>query len=217
MFLTLQDVSEMLQVPERTIRRWVEQADLPAREVNGGMHFNRLQLIEWASLHARELPPRIVASLAASSRAELPCLADSLRRGGVQTVRATDRVGLLRQVAAALPLPDDFDREGLTQVLLSRESLRATALGDGIALPHPRAPIVLPSDEPIASLLYLDPPLDLPTPDGQPITALFVLLSPTVRLHLQMLAQLSVGLSNPAFRAAVQRRASLAELIALLG
>jgi PTS system nitrogen regulatory IIA component len=215
-YLTLQDVSTLLEVPERTIRRWVEQGDLPAREVNGAIHFNRLQLIEWATLHARELPAHSVAKLAARSPEDLPPLNAALQRGGVHSITAPDRAALLRAVAAALPLPDDFDRAGLTEVLLSRESLRATALGEGIALPHPRAPIVMPSDDPIVTLLYLQPPLDLPTPDGKPIAALFILLSPTVRLHLQMLAQLSVALRDPTFRTAVQRRTPQAELLGLL-
>ena len=43
--------------------------------------------------------------------------------------------------------------------------------------------------------------------DGEPVFALFLLVCPTVRLHLQMLAKLASLLRNPLFRETLQARA----------
>ena len=42
-----------------------------------------------------------------------------------------------------LALPEEVDREFLFQALLARETLASTGVGDGIAIPHLRNPIVL--------------------------------------------------------------------------
>ena len=40
-----------------------------------------------------------------------------------------------------VPLPDKVDREELHGVLVAREAMCSTGLGEGIAIPHPRGPL----------------------------------------------------------------------------
>ena len=49
--------------------------------------------------------------------------------------------------------------------------------------------------------------------DGSPIHTLFLMISTTVRGHLQTLAKLSAALSDPGFKNAVLRRASAEEIL----
>src|SRR5213076_3370625 len=44
---------------------------------------------------------------------------------------------------SVMPLPAQVDRELLLGMLLAREALQSTGIGDGIAIPHVRNPIVL--------------------------------------------------------------------------
>ena len=50
---------------------------------------------------------------------------------------------MLRAVVARMPLADEGDRELLLDVLLAREAMGSTGVGDGIAIPHVRNPVVL--------------------------------------------------------------------------
>jgi len=50
--------------------------------------------------------------------------------------------------------------------------------------------------------------------DGQPVRTIFVLLSATVRGHLQLLSRLSMALLDPGFKAAVLRKAPAGEILA---
>jgi mannitol/fructose-specific phosphotransferase system IIA component (Ntr-type) len=89
------------------------------------------------------------------------------------------------------------DREFLYKVLLARESLGSTGIGDGIAIPHVRNPIVLHLSRPIVTLCFLERPVDFGALDGQPVNTLFTLISPTVRAHLHLLSRLAFTLRDP--------------------
>ena len=113
-----------------------------------------------------------------------------------------------------MPLPDMVDRQFLLQVLLARESLGSTAVGNGIALPHVRNPVVMHIQRPIVTLCFLERPIDFDALDGQPVHTLFTVLSPTVRAHLHTLARISFSLQQPAFADVIRRQGSREEIIA---
>jgi PTS system nitrogen regulatory IIA component len=110
-------------------------------------------------------------------------------------------------------LPEGTDRSVLLELLLSRKN-PMNPVGAGIAIPHARCPIVLNVGKPMVVVGYLETPLHLETPDGQPISTLFTLVTPTPRAHLQILAQLSAVLREEGPRSALARNASLEKLVA---
>ena len=89
----------------------------------------------------------------------------------------------------------------------------STGVGHGVAIPHVRNPILLQVDEPIVSLCLLREPVDFGAIDGRPVHALFTVISPTVPMHLRILAELSYLLHDPELRARLDRRASAAALM----
>jgi len=105
-------------------------------------------------------------------------------------------------------LPDEVDREFVLRVLLARERLQSTGIGDGIAIPHVRNPIVLHVSRPMITLCFLDRAVEFDALDAKPVFALFSLISPTVRAHLRLLSRLSYGLSDAGFKAAIVQQAA---------
>lgn len=87
----------------------------------------------------------------------------------------------------------------LVDKLIERENLTSTGLGNGIAVPHPREPESLSIASASISACYLADPVDFNALDGQPVRLLFLLLSPSVRTHLQLLSRLSYCLRDKAF------------------
>ena len=124
-----------------------------------------------------------------------------------------DQSSVLRALVEALKLPEEVDREFLYQVLQAREMFGSTGIGDGIAIPHVRNPVVLHLSRPTITLCFLEHPIDFRAIDGQLINTLFTLISPTVRAHLHMLSRLSFVLQNREFKAVLKRQASLEELM----
>lgn len=215
MKLTVRDAAELLAVSEKTIYRWIQAGTLPAYKLHEQYRFNRAELLEWATSHRINVSPRIFHEPESETSA-LPTVADALQRGGIHyRVGGSNKEETLAAVVALLPLPGELDREFLVSVLLAREALGSTAIGDGIAIPHVRNPIVLHVDEPIVSLCFLERPVDFGALDGQPVRTLFMVVTPTVRTHLHLLSRLAYLLRDPTFREALRGEAGRDEIAAL--
>ncbi len=206
MKIRVKDAAELLQVSEKTIYRWIAQEKLPMHQVNGQYRFNRAELLEWATSKRIPISPKMMEE---PEDAFIPSLEEALRSGGVHyRVEGRDKVAVLKSVVNILSLPDGVDREFLFQVLLARESLGSTAVGDGIAIPHVRNPITLHVTKPIMALCFLETPIDFQAMDGKPVHTLFTIVSPTIKAHLNLLSKLSMGLRSPAFAGVISSTGS---------
>ena len=92
----------------------------------------------------------------------------------------------------------------------------AAGVGDGVAVPHLRRPLVLHVDSPLAGLFFLDQPVDWAALDGKPVDALFVVVSPGVRAHLHLLSRISFALRDEALRHLLADHAGQQTLLARL-
>ncbi len=138
MQLTVRDVSTLLSVSEKTIYRWVKQGVLPAYRVNEQYRFNRAELLEWATSRRMNVSAALFEE-PESNATPIPGLLEALRVGGIfYRLGGTDKESVLRAVVEHLRLPEEVDREFLLRVLLAREALQSTGIGDGIAIPHVR-------------------------------------------------------------------------------
>jgi len=214
MQLTVRDVSSLLKVSEKTVYRWISQGILPAYRVNEQYRFNRAELLEWATSRKMNVAAELFEE-PESHAAPVPGLVEALQAGGIfYRVDGTDKESVLRAVVEHMRLPEEVDREFLLRVLLAREALQSTGIGDGIAIPHVRNPIVLHVSRPMISLCFLEKPVDFQALDGKPVFVLFSLISPTVRAHLRMLSRLSFALHDAGFKDAIIRQASRDEILA---
>jgi PTS system nitrogen regulatory IIA component len=213
MKLTVKEAAKLFNVSEKTIYRWVEQKGLPSYRINKQFRFNQTELIEWAAAGKTNMSADLLRE--PESGTPLPDPVHALASGGIHyRVGGSDRDSVLRSVVELLRLPDHVDREFLFQVLLARESLGSTGIGEGIAIPHARNPIVLNVERPTITLCFLEKPIDFDALDGLPVTMLFTLVSPTVRTHLHLLSRLAFMLSNKEFRDVLRRQASRDEILA---
>ncbi len=213
MQLTVRDAARYLGVPDDTILRWVKRGELPAVLVNDQYRLNRVELLEWAAAKKMAVSAEILEEPGATAPAQR--IADAVRAGGIHyRLPGTDAASILRAVAAVLPLPADADRELIYQMLLAREKLGSTALGNGIAIPHPRSPIVAHLERPTVSICFPERPLALSGEGGKPVHTLCVLASPSVKAHLRLLASLAAVLRDPALPACLEARAGPEEILA---
>jgi PTS system nitrogen regulatory IIA component len=199
MDLSVRDVARLLDVSEETVYRWVRKGSLPSHRVHDQYRFNRVELQEWAALHRHRVSPDLF--LSEGTREECPSLAAAIERGGVfYGVPGDRREGVLEAVCELPGVPSTVNRRLLYQLLIAREALASTALGDGIAIPHPRDPVVVRVDKPAVLLCFLSHPVDFQAIDGEAVRVLFTLLSPSVRVHLQLLARLAFALHDETLR-----------------
>lgn len=213
MTLTVKDVARLLSVSEKTVYRWITQGSLPAYQIHEQYRFNRAEILEWATSRKIPVSPEIFSE-PETSGVPMPSLCDALQNGGVNyRVDGSDKWTVLKNVVQLLQLPEEVDREFLYRVLVAREELASTGIGDGIAIPHVRNPVVLHISRPMVTLYFLERPVDFGAIDGQPVYALFMLISPTVRAHLHLISRLAYTLRDPAFRAVIQRQGLREEIL----
>lgn len=210
MQLSVKQAARMLRLSERAVQERIEKGEIPSQCVNDRHFLNRDELIEWAT--ARGLPVQLPAADAAEA---MPTLGAALTAGGiVHGLAGTDKDSVLRRLVESIPLPPDVDPDFLHSILLAREALGSTAVGEGVAIPHPRSPILLRVPKALVTLCFLEKPIDFGALDGKPVHALFSLISPTTRTHLHLLSLLAFALRDPAFRDCIARRASADEILA---
>lgn len=215
MQLTVRQAAAYFGVDDQTVRRWIAERDLPVHRANERLHLNAIEIWEWAIEHGVPVSRRLLDD-ARRKPEHVPPLSELLERGGVHRdipAAAGAKGGVLAGVVAGLPLPPEVDRDFLLTVLEAREAMGSTGIGDGIAIPHVRNPIVLHVSRPMITLCFLEKPVEFGALDGKPVYVLFSLISPTVRAHLRMLSRLSFALSDAGFKQAIIDQASRDEIL----
>jgi nitrogen PTS system EIIA component len=208
--LTVRQAAAYFGVDDQTVRRWIAERDLPVHRANERLHLNAIEIWEWAVEHGIPVSRRLLDD-ARRKPEHVPPLSELLERGGVHRdipAAAGAKGGVLAGVVAGLPLPPEVDRDFLLTVLEAREAMGSTGIGDGIAIPHVRNPILLHVKRPFVSLFLLEHPVDFGAIDGKPVHALFVVVAPSVPVHLRVLAQLGHVLRDAGLRALLAERAS---------
>lgn len=217
MQLTIRQVAGYFGVDEGRLRRWIATRDLPVHRANEQMHLNAIEVWEWAV--ERGIPvSRSLLDDARRTPDDVPPLGQLLAAGGIhRDVAGSDKATVLASMVARLPLPRDVDREHLLAVLEAREALGSTGIGDGIAIPHVRNPILLHVDQPMVALFLLRHPVDFDSIDGQPVHAVFLVVSTSIPVHLRILAEMGFALRDPALRELLQARAADDRIMTRIG
>ncbi|GAB6082557.1 PTS sugar transporter subunit IIA [Desulfuromonas carbonis] len=216
MNLSVKSAAALLSVSEKTIYRWIKQEIIPAYKIHESYRFNRAELIEWATSRRMGVSAEAFSEPETGSQ-PLPSLGEALEAGGVfYRIEGKSQDEVLADVVGHLRLPDEVDRDYLRKVLIAREELASTAIGAGIALPHPRNPPLVHIVKPSVTLCFLENPVDFKALDGAPVQILLTVLSPSVRIHLHLLSLLGFALRDPGFRNALQEQAGREPIFAAL-
>ena len=214
MQLTVREAASYLHVDEATVRRWIQRRGLPVHPVNERLYLNAIELWEWATENGIPVS-RTLLEQAQRQPERVPPLSELLSAGGIHhDVGGRDKLGVLREIVRRLPLPPEIDREGLVTTLEAREAMGSTGIGDGIAIPHVRNPILLHVTAPFVTLCLLREAVDFDAVDGRPVHALFTVVSANVPGHLRILGSLGFVLHDEELRRLLSERAPGADLLA---
>jgi nitrogen PTS system EIIA component len=92
-----------------------------------------------------------------------------------------------------------IDEQELYRLLIAREKVSPTGLGEGIAIPHCR---MANCTGIMGALITLEQPVEFESMDDQPVSTLFILIVPEKEMdaHLEVLAMLVEKFQQSAFR-----------------
>jgi len=123
----------------------------------------------------------------------------------IPELKAKDKKGVLGELAEVIANYDaNIDKGMLVKVLIEREHLGSTGIGDGVAIPHGKLSSV---KQPIVSFGRSKKGLDFDSMDGQPAFLFFLLLAPenSSGVHLQVLTKIARILKSSTFRKALMQ------------
>ena len=107
-------------------------------------------------------------------------------------------------------------RQTLLTALQERERLHSTGIGDGVALPHARNALVGLVERPVIVFARHPKGIEYGAIDGTPARLFFLLVAPTVTLHLAVLARISRVLRDSKLRQDLLTADSGKQVVALI-
>jgi PTS system nitrogen regulatory IIA component len=130
----------------------------------------------------------------------------------IPDLRAKDKKGVLEEMVDVIVSHDpSLDKGSLVEVLLERERLGSTGIGDGIAIPHGK---FWGLKHPVISFGRSLEGLDFDSMDGQPAFLFFLLVAPenSASIQLKALAKIAKILKNSSFRNVLMQAPTRKEL-----
>ncbi len=124
-----------------------------------------------------------------------------VKDGAILDLASDEKNGVLAEMAGAVAAAEpSLDADRLLQVLLEREELQSTGIGEGVAIPHGK---IAGLEHLVASFARSVGGVDFESIDGQPTNLFFLLVVPehSGGQHLKALARISRFLRDGEFRA----------------
>lgn len=131
-------------------------------------------------------------------------------------IEARDKTEALHQMVELLVAGGAVpDKMTLISVILERERLMSTGIGNGVALPHGKTSAV---DRSLAALATLQSPIDFDSLDDKPVSIILLLVGTesNVGVHLRLLSRISRMVGNEQFRSAIMSAKSVDDVLQLL-
>jgi PTS system nitrogen regulatory IIA component len=199
MKLNVLEIAKRLDLNLETLKRWIRQGRIPIN-IRGEIGvFNEQALIKWAEKQRLSYKVSDIDNAGASTSADLVLLS-AMKQGGVYSgIKGSKKDDIIKSAVNLVPDIDEAIANELYEQLIERENLSSTGIGKGVAIPHPRNPLAKGLDEPMILTCFLENSVDFNAIDGLPVFVAFLLLSPGVEYHLNLLSRLSFCLRDNSF------------------
>lgn len=214
MNLSVKDIAGLLNVSEKTIYRMIQNEAIPCFRVGGQWRFDRREIASWIEdTRACKTPIEAIAERDEESLS----VAEFIRRGGVYLdVPGVSQADAMKQclsrIAKHIP---QIDANGLFDAIIEREALCPTAIGHGVAFPHPRVFGKFTASSHIA-LCRLQKPVPFGAVDHEDVDTLFFIFPKNERRFLRIQAKLLRLLRDDALVSCLKNAADPDEIMAVI-
>jgi len=190
--MTLAEVARYLQLAEKTVLRMVKGGEIPAAKIASQWRFMRPVIRDWLAGQMQTMPSPELESLVSEEKPILPL--NEVLRSDLMALKIAPgpKESILKQLV--LPLrKTGFARDTavLLQSLIERERMMTTAVGHGIAMPHPRKPITGMFADPVVVLGICPKGTNFEAVDDRLVHLFFLICATREEIHLQLMAKIS--------------------------
>jgi PTS system nitrogen regulatory IIA component len=184
----MKDVMELLGATETSVMKYIKEKGLPSQKINHQYNFNKEELKEWVLKNGMAVSEKFLELNLIKTPVSIYNL---VKKGGIIIGIEGDTPGeILTHAVAKMRISTGVKREDVLMSLIEREELMPTAVGRGIAIPHPRNPIISDIENESVTICTLNKPADYGAVDGKKVHTLFIVMSANSRRHLEILSKL---------------------------
>jgi len=212
MNLSVKDLAQLLKVSDKTIYRMIRDETIPCFRIGGQWRFDRREIASWVE-DTREF--YYDASKRGQSQNEGSIsVTELLLRGGVYyhvpgDTREAAIMACLERIKTTIP---QIDMERLFDAIIERENLCSTAIGNGIAFPHPRPFKEFTAAFSSIALCHLEKPIPFGALDNEKVDTLFYIFPKSEKRFLRIQSKLSRLLKDDHVISAVKRNTRVDQL-----
>lgn len=133
----------------------------------------------------------------------------------ISDLKAVDKQGVLEELVLPIASIAGVNQDYLVRVLMERERLGSTGIGEGVGIPHGKLKDL---NSLVLGFGLSRQGVDFESMDGQPTHIFFLLVTPenSTGLHLKLLAQISRILKNEFFRQKLMDAANSDEIYSII-
>jgi mannitol/fructose-specific phosphotransferase system IIA component (Ntr-type) len=199
--LSLEEAAKHINMAVHDLKHAAQRGEIESFQRGDAWYFEHRTLDEWAQRNLLEVSSRDL-------KARHRLMAEERHRAGrdnwgiadlfsIETtdlfVQAKAKGGLLRDMTDLAEKGGKvYDSEALFKELVSREEAASTAIGEGVALLHPRFHDPYLFEESFVAYGRCERPVFFGAPDGEGTKHFFLICSTDHRAHLHILARLAV-------------------------
>lgn len=138
-----------------------------------------------------------------------------LKEAILSDMKANDKKGVLEELVTPVARIAGINHDYLVKVLMERERLGSTGIGEGIGIPHGK---VKDLESLVLGFGLSKKGVDFDSMDGKPAHIFFLLLTPenSTGLHLKLLARISRILKNNPFKQKLLRATNRDEIYSII-
>jgi PTS system nitrogen regulatory IIA component len=188
--MTLTEVADYLQLAERTVLRMAQRGEIPAAKVASQWRFLRPVVRDWLAAQMQTIP---AAAGPTGGQRELLPIEEIVRPEWIHLqVQPGPKEAVLRQLVTPLETSGFArDPQRLLVSLVERERMMTTAIGHGVAVPHPRRPLQGMFSEPglVVGLCRRGTCFD--AVDDRLVHLFFLICATREEVHLQLMAKVA--------------------------
>jgi excisionase family DNA binding protein len=192
MELNVKEAADLLSVSEKTIYRMVKSRSIPCCKIGGLWRFSESELMSWVKDSGVTPMSSALTTPTLEEESETISISNLLQKGGIYYRIAGDTKGeVIKNSLFSIKREESEGHiEQLFTAIMGRENLCSTAIGHGIAMPHPRPFGEFLSRRSSISICFLERHVAFDSVDGEDVYALFFIFPQSEERYLKIQARL---------------------------
>jgi len=196
--LTLSEIAQYLKVSDKTILRMVGKGEIPAHKISSQWRFQRTAIDQWLTAKMQDRSDDELVGVIQTAPKITPIVKLVSSDRIIMNLEPGDKPAILKQLIQPLIDGDLLeDQEKFLQLLIDREDMGSTGIGDGVAVPHVREQEDCGIRKTCMVLGLSRDGIDFDSLDNEPTHIFMLLCAGSAVVHLRLLAKSMLMLRQP--------------------